>query len=149
MRVEELMTKDVMTCREHDSLATAARIMWECDCGIVPVVDGEGHLVGTITDRDVCMAAFTQGRTLDQIPVSTASSKIVYSVKPDDSLGAAEALMRDGSVRRLPVVDGEGRVRGLLSLADLARRSQSHSRSDGASATAIARTLAAISRPRA
>jgi CBS domain-containing protein len=65
VKVFELMTRDVKTCGCADMVEHAAHIMWTRDCGCVPVVDGDGHVVGMVTDRDVCMAAYTQGRPRD------------------------------------------------------------------------------------
>jgi CBS-domain-containing membrane protein len=74
-----------------------------------------------ITDRDICMAAYTQGKPLQEIRVQSAMSKDVVSCKSTDSLEQAEELMRRNKVRRLPVVDAEKRLVGLLSLHDVAR----------------------------
>jgi CBS domain-containing protein len=122
MKVELLMTKDPRTCSADDALATAARLMWERDCGCVPVVAGAGshQVVGVVTDRDVCMAAYTQGRPLWEIPVRAAMSSEVWTCHPDDTLKDALRIMRHRRVRRLPVVDGQGHLLGLLSLTDVA-----------------------------
>jgi CBS domain-containing protein len=150
MKVHELMTGGVETVHGEDSLASAARIMWERDCGAVPVVDAEGKLSGIVTDRDACIAAYTQGRSLDQIPVSVAASKLVFAVRPEDSVEMAEDMMRRMQVRRLPVVDGTSRIVGLLSLADLALHvHRAGRRGDGLSNASVAATLAAVSRPHA
>ena len=77
MRVEQLMTRTVETCEPHDTLVTAARIMWTRDCGCVPVVvpeEGGHRVVGMLTDRDVCMAAYLQGRPLSEISVASVMS---------------------------------------------------------------------------
>jgi CBS domain-containing protein len=123
MRVEEIMTKSVRTCRPEDTLSQAAQIMWEADCGAVPVVssEGEGRVVGMITDRDVCMATYTRGRTLAELRVRDAMAGDLRCCKPSDTLAEAEESMRSAQVRRLPVVDESGHLVGLLSLADLAR----------------------------
>ena len=150
MKVHELMSGGIETVQWEDSLASAAKIMWERDCGAVPVVDAQGKLSGIVTDRDACMAAYTQGRTLDQIPVSVAASKLVFAVRPEDSLETAEDMMRRMQVRRLPVVDDTSHVVGLLSLADLAVHVHHAVRkTDGLSKESIAGTLAAVSRPHA
>jgi CBS domain-containing protein len=122
MNIGDLMTRDVRTCAATDSLNDAARIMWEADCGCVPVVEADGTVVGMITDRDICMAAYTQGRRLMHMTVESAASKHVVTIGKDESLRRAEELMRGAQVRRLPVVDTAGHLVGLLSLADLARR---------------------------
>lgn len=121
MNVGEVMTRTVRTCLVTDSLNEAARVMWETDCGAVPVVDGSGKVVAMVTDRDICIAAYTRGRPLWRIPISTTVSNRLVSARPEDSLHRAEQLMRDAQVRRLPVIDDEGRPVGILSITDLAR----------------------------
>ena len=142
VQVRQLMMKaDVQTCAPEDSLDTAARLLWEADVGVLPVVSG-GRTVGMITDRDICMAAYTQGRPLRELQVSSAMSRRVYGVRPETPLSEATLIMREHQVRRLPVVDQEGKLVGLLSLNDLAR--------DAARARAkvsmkeVAETLAAV-----
>ncbi len=122
MKVKELMVREVRSVAADDSLAAAARIMWEHDCGCVPVVDQELHVVGMLTDRDICMAAYTQGVSLHQGRVSSAMSRRLFWCEPDDELAAAEKIMREVQVRRLPVIDREGHLVGILSLNDIARR---------------------------
>ena len=121
MQVEALMTKDVMTCSPQDTLNKAAQIFWDCCCGCVPVVDPNSQVVGMLTDRDVSMAAYIQGRALRDIQVSTAMSDNPLSCSSEDTIATAENLMRDKTVRRLPVIDNDGRLVGLLSLNDIAR----------------------------
>jgi CBS domain-containing protein len=118
--VSELMMSAPQTCRPTDTLNRAAELMWEHDCGCLPVVDDERRLVGMITDRDACMAAYTQGRRLEDMPVRSAMSGDVRSCHADDSLATAEHAMQQHQVRRLPVVDAERRVVGILSLNDIA-----------------------------
>lgn len=121
MKVRELMTRGVRTCKQADSMSVAAQIMSDVDCGSVPVVDAAGRVIGMITDRDICMAAYRLARPLAEIPVSSASSGEVITVREDDTLHTAERRMHTGQVRRLPVVDPEGRPIGILSISDLAR----------------------------
>jgi CBS domain-containing protein len=150
MKVRDLMTTDVNTCQPHDGLDIAARLMWANDCGSLPVLDEDGHLVGMITDRDICMAALTQGGPLTQLRVESAMAGHVYSCEPEDSLPAAEALMRLHQIRRLPVIAADGRLAGILSLSDLAREATRHrSRKKKADVTAdgLTQTLAAVSQP--
>jgi CBS domain-containing protein len=149
MNASELMSLAVSSCGPGDSLQRAAQLMWEADCGAVPVVDGEHRVVGMITDRDVCMAAYTQGEALWRIPVSSAMARKVYGVAEGDSLDAVEAVMRQARVRRVPVLDKEGRLRGILSMNDLARHARGSvgRKADGLGADAIVKTLAAICAP--
>ena len=119
MKVADLMTSEVRACSTHDSLNAAARIMWDHDCGCAPVVDTHGKLIGIVTDRDVCMAAYTQGKPLQSIPVERAMSAKVISCGRADDLESAHRLMRTYEIHRLPVVDSRGRLAGILSLSDL------------------------------
>jgi CBS domain-containing protein len=93
------------------------------------------------------MAAYTQGEPLRGIPVSRAMAKQVFSCRPDESLDAAQRLMTVNRIRRLPVVDDEGRPLGVLSLNDIARDAVASRGGDGAQRE-VARTLAAICQPR-
>jgi CBS domain-containing protein len=146
MKVQEVMSTEVQACSPNDTLNRAAQIMWERDCGAVPVVDDDLRVVGMLTDRDVCMSAYTTGLPLSQIPVSTASAKAVYLCKASDSVQVAENVMRLAQVRRIPVVDDDGRLCGLLTLADLARHvHRCGRRADGLSYESVALTLAAVS----
>lgn len=144
------MTRAVVACRAGEPLSHAAQIMWEHDCGCVPVLDDESRVVGMITDRDACMAAYTRGLRLDQIRVGEAMSGGVHVCRPGDALEVAEQTMQSAQVRRLPVVDGAHRLVGLLSLNDLARVGHSPLGfcSDALAPAAVARTLAAVSEPR-
>jgi CBS domain-containing protein len=147
MKVKQLMSDNLGTVSETDNLDCAARIMWEKDCGIVPVVDATSRVVGMITDRDICIAAYTQNKVLKEIPVAGIGTKQVVSVRPDDSADEATELMQKHQVRRLAVTDERGCLVGLVSLNDLARRAGRDGKDvpqDG-----VAKTLAAISQPRA
>jgi CBS domain-containing protein len=121
MLVRDIMTPIVETCGPGSTLADAARIMWEDDCGFVPVVDpATGRLCGVLTDRDACMAAWDFVRPLTQITVSSAMTPEPVTVGEWESVAAAHLLFREHQVRRLPVVDRDGSLRGVLSLSDLA-----------------------------
>jgi len=146
MRVQELMTKSVVGCRTTDTLNDAARIMWEADCGCVPVLDDQGKPIGMITDRDICMATYTQGKPPFAISVSSVMSQAVVTCRVDDTVANAESLMRQHQLRRLPVVDASGSVAGILSLNDIATHAQvkQAANQDELGGDAIARTLAAI-----
>lgn len=121
MKVKELMIRDVKTCLAEDDLNRVAQIMWEADCGTVPVVDAAGIVKGMITDRDVCMAAYTKGRTLGAIHVRSSMGKDVAACSPEDTLEAALSVMKKARVRRLPVTERNGKLVGILSMNDLAR----------------------------
>lgn len=148
MQVHELMTHAPAVCTTSDHLTRAAQIMWERDCGVVPVLDEAGRLAGILTDRDACMAAYTQGRPLHEISVADAMSKVVTTIGPDAGIRDALDLMRRKEVRRLPVVDAQGRLVGILSMADFARAVQRDAGRSAPSRDAVAETLAGVSRSR-
>ena len=120
LRVRDAMTDVVATCSPNDTLNAAAQHMWEHDCGAVPVLEG-GKLVGIITDRDICMAAYTKGRPLTAISIQDVMARHVHACHAEDTLERAASLMADGRVRRLPVLDKDERLTGIISMADIAR----------------------------
>jgi CBS domain-containing protein len=137
MRVEQLMSRTVKTCVPSDHLDRAASLMWDYDCGALPIVsdDGDaGRVVGVLTDRDICMAAYTQGRTLRDIPVASAMARHVCTCRPTDTIAVALRVMETNQVHRLPVVDGDEHLVGMLSLADLWREA---AREHGQAARAV------------
>ena len=140
--VRSLMTTHVRTCRSDDSLVHAAQLMWETDCGAVPVVTDE-TVVGVITDRDICMASYTQGKRLGDISVESVMSKALFSCGPDESVGAALATMGHRRVRRLPVLDENGKLLGIISTSDVTRWGRSLA--NPAVDAALTDALAAIS----
>jgi CBS domain-containing protein len=144
--VSKLM-KPVRSCRSNDTLNEPARLMWEFDCGAVPVVDDAGCLVGIITDRDICMAAYTRGQSLGSLRVESVMAEDVASVSPDDTLDTITALMRQRQIRRVPVVD-DGCVVGIVSLADVARYVESDARFNAVLGTVLTHTLAEVSNSR-
>jgi CBS domain-containing protein len=152
MKVKDVMSHTVRTCFMSDNLAAAVQLMWEHDCGCVPVLNDHAQVVGMITDRDVCMTVFFQGVSMSEIKVSTVMSRQLFVCTADDDLSAAEQIMSEKKVRRLPVLDRQARLVGLLSLSDIASRADQE-RADGAvtrtvTDAEVARLAAAISRPR-
>ena len=150
MNVGQIMKRPVWSCYADDSLNAAAEIMWDNDCGCVPVTDAEGRLAGMITDRDVCMAAYLQGGPLRALRVYSAMAKEVFSCRPETTTAEAEAIMREHRIRRLPVVDGETRLVGILSLSDIANeagRAAGRKKKDVGFAE-VGATLGAVCEPR-
>lgn len=146
MQIKDVMSHPPVTCPASSTLDHPARLMWEFDCGIIPVVNDDGRLAGVVTDRDVCMAAYTQGQPLASIPVTTAMAKAVIASREGDPIEQAEQLMRDNQIRRLPVLDADDRPVGLVSMNDLARLAARAKRS-GVDRELVT-TLAAVCRPR-
>ena len=153
MKVEQLMTSDVKACMDTDTLNCAAQLMWEFDCGCIPVIhaNGDGRVVGIVTDRDIAMAAYTQGKQLGAIPITSAMAHKVIACHTSDDVGQVEALMRANGVRRIPVLDQHERLVGIISLNDLAREAQreaSAARRTEVTGRSVAKTLASVCQPR-
>ena len=124
MKVQDIMTANVESCGPESDLAAAAMIMWRRDCGSVPVVDTERKVVGMITDRDICMAIATRNKLASAIKVSEVISGRVYACAPDDDIKDALETMQSAQLRRLPVVDDDGALRGILSMNDVVLHSK-------------------------
>lgn len=146
-RVREVMTRQVVTCRESDSLSRAAQAMWDADCGSLPVVGEQDKVVGMITDRDICMAAYTRGKPLAELAVSGTMSSNPVTCRPTDTLPAVMELMAERQIRRVPVVDDEGRLAGIVSLADLALLAQAPTNHSQEARSRLSGVLAGISEP--
>src|SRR5688572_3455277 len=99
------MTRDVQTVTDSDRCDSAARIMWDRDVGSVPVCDAGGALVGIVTDRDICMCAYTKGQALHDLSVHDAMARDVVACDENDDVRHVEELMQSHQVRRIPVVD--------------------------------------------
>jgi CBS domain-containing protein len=145
MIVKDMMTRGTISVRAEQSLADAAGLMWQYDCGALPVVQGDdSRLVGMITDRDICMATWSRGLAPASIFVSDAMSQNIVHCSEGDSIGRAEAIMQSNQVRRLPVLDSENRLVGILSLADIARATEGDKPSLFTSGDGVGKTLAGI-----
>jgi CBS domain-containing protein len=120
MRVRDLMSGNVESCFPGTDLGAAAMIMWRNDCGIVPVVNaGTNQLEGVITDRDICMALATSGRRAAERTVGEIMARRVSTANGEDDVHAALSVMEHDCVRRLPVVDENGALSGVISINDL------------------------------
>ena len=143
MMVKEVAAFDVKSCSPDTDLATAAKIMWDCDCGIVPVVTGERKLVGIITDRDICIAAATRAARPSDLQVRDVMLRDIASCGIGDDLHTALKIMKERKVRRLPVLDGRGQLVGIVSLNDVVARAACRSGAD-VSGDAVLETMKAI-----
>ena len=118
MKVKDLMTTDVKTCSPDTTVAEAAHLMWEGDCGILPVVD-DGELIGVVTDRDMYIALATQNERASRLRIGAVATKPPVTCVPEDDVQTALAAMRQARVRRLPVVGFGSTVLGMLSINDI------------------------------
>ena len=124
MKVKEVMTEQPAVVWITDSLARAAISMWENDCGILPILKEDSKVVGIITDRDICMATAIRNRPESTISVEEVMSGKVYSVSPNEDVHKALEIMREHKVRRLPVLDKAGELKGIVSMNDLVLRAE-------------------------
>ena len=151
MKVKDLMTTNVKSCREYSTLNSTAQMMWDHDIGCVPIVDHDNRVIGMLTDRDVSMSAYLQGGPLTAASVTSAMSKELFSCHPDDDLASAERLMRDKQIHRAPVVDADGRLTGIVSLNDIVREAAQESerkRPREVSDVEVISTIASVCAPR-
>ncbi len=146
MKVREVMRSEPRVSFKVETLAAAGRTMVEVGCGVLPVVDEERRVVGVITDRDICCHLTSQDLRPSKVTVGKAMSEMVFSCSDEDEISTALTIMRGYKVRRLPVVDGNSKLLGMLSLDDVALKARAF---DAEGSTApyygeVARTLKAI-----
>ena len=123
MNVSNIMTPNPQCCTANTSVRDAARMMLDCDCGEIPVVDNMRRPVGVITDRDICCRVVAGGMNVDECTVGECMSSPALTVNMNASVEACCQLMEANQIRRIPVVDQSGCCCGIVSQADLARKS--------------------------
>jgi len=119
MKVKEVMTPNATAIWLTESLADAAKLMWENDCGVLPIIKDGRKVIGMITDRDICMAMAMRDMNPSRISVEDVMTGQVYAVKPEDDVDLALQEMQEHKIRRLPVVNPEGELEGILSMNDV------------------------------
>lgn len=121
MKVREIMTGDADACEATATLADAAAIMWQRDCGVVPIVGAEKKVIGMITDRDICMSVWMQNRQASSIKIGEIMSGKIVVCRADDEAESVLKKMKKRQLRRLPVVDENNVLLGVVSLSDFLR----------------------------
>lgn len=121
MKVKDVMTEKVQCCSPEMNLAAVTELMWNNDCGMLPVVEG-GKLAGVITDRDICVALGTRNYPARDLAVRDVQTAKVETCEPESDVHSAMEVMRRARVRRLPVVNEAGVLQGIMSLNDIALR---------------------------
>lgn len=122
-RIRELMTENPKTVSSDATVVEAARVMRDGDVGLVPVVDGD-RLVGTVTDRDIAIRVVAEERDPNTTTVRETASTDPVTIDPEQDLDEALRLMAQHQVRRLPVVEEDGRLVGIVAQADVARHGE-------------------------
>jgi CBS domain-containing protein len=123
MNVSDYMTRDVTVVSPNDTLQQAAKVMGQIDSGVLPVGEND-RLVGMITDRDIAIRAVAEGKDPAQTRVRDVMTAEVRYCYEDDAVGDASDIMSELQIRRLPVINREKRLVGILSLADIAREDE-------------------------
>ena len=141
MKISKVMSRSVATCSPEHTLHAVAQAMVDNDCGCLPVVDSDGRPIGILTDRDICIAACATKNPLRAVSVVPVMNQDVHTCSVDDDLRTAVRLMREHKIRRLPVVEEDGKLAGIVSLGDLARAAPNGAREE------VARALAEICTP--
>ena len=119
-KIKELMTVKPRTVKQGDSIVDAAKLMKGEDTGVAPIVDGD-RLVGVITDRDIAIRVVAEGRDPQSTKVEDVASQNLVTIDPQQDLDEALRLMAQHQVRRLPVVEEDGKLVGIIAQADVAR----------------------------
>jgi CBS domain-containing protein len=150
MKIHDVMTPEAQSCSPSTDLAAVGALMWRRDCGTIPVVDPvSGKVQGMITDRDICMAAATKNRPAAEIRVSEVVSGPLHAVRADDDAREALRVMREAQVRRVPVVDSDGKLQGIVSINDLILLADAKTGRDSLLDTEVMETLKRICQHRA
>ena len=153
MKVRDAMTKETVSVGLDSSLASAVELMRRRNCGFLPVIGEGGNVVGVITDRDVCVALGRREQKPSEVLVREVilprdrTFPVLYVCTPDDRVHCVLKTMRAQKIRRLPVVDREGVLQGVLSIDDLALRACESSGKEAVSCKDVIETYKAIRRP--
>jgi CBS domain-containing protein len=119
MKVKEVMTPNAKAIWLTESLADAAQLMWENDCGVLPIIKDGRKVIGMITDRDICMGLAIRDTNPSSVSVEEVMTGEVYAVSPEDDVDQALQAMQEHKIRRLPVLNPEGELEGILSMNDI------------------------------
>ena len=127
MKVRDAMMDRPYYCQPENNLGSATELMWNANCGFLPVQSADGKVIGVITDRDICIALGTRNCPAGGVSVGEVMSGKLYSCEPDDDIHMALQTMRDAKIRRLPVMAQNGALVGVLSMDDILFRAEPRS----------------------
>lgn len=131
MKVSEVMTRTPASCRPETNLGSAVETLWNRGCGILPVVDSDERVVSVITDRDICIALGTRNCLPGELTVGDVATQRAICCGADEDVRSAMEKMAEGKVRRLPVVNADGKLKGLLSMDDVVGRTPAKAMAKG------------------
>ena len=149
MKVKDVMMRTAASCGPETNLGAAVEILWDRNCGILPIVDTGKKVIGVVTDRDICIALGTRNRLPSDITVGEVTSGKLFACAAEDDIRSAMATMARAKVRRLPVLTVDGKLEGILSMDDITMHSATRT---GKGATELSHddvveTLKAVYRP--
>ena len=125
MKVKECMCKEVECLNSNSTIKDCAKLMSEKNIGCVPVCDENKNIVGLVTDRDVILRSIACDKDVNSTPLSEIMTTNICSCKEEDEISNAEKIMCENQIRRLPVTDEDGRIVGIISLANLCKNTNS------------------------
>lgn len=128
MKVQDAMMGTPIFCSPETNLGSAIELLWGRNCGILPIVDAKQKVIGVVTDRDLCVALGTRNRLPGQITVGDVATGEVHSCRRQDDIHEALQTMAKKRVRRLPVVNEEGVLEGILSMDNVVLHTESAGR---------------------
>jgi CBS domain-containing protein len=147
MRVKDVMMRTVANCRAETNLGAAVETMWKRNCGILPVVDAKEKLIGVVTDRDICIALGTRNQRAGEIAVKDVARWNVHCCGPEDDVRSALETMAECRIHRLPVINTEGTLEGILSMDDIVFHAETRNVASELSAEHVLNALKAVCAP--
>lgn len=148
MLVREIMTSNVASCHVDSNLEAVALLMWNHDCGAIPVVDTAGRPFGLVTDRDIAIGCALNNRPLwDMRAGDLLDGRPLYACMENDEVTGALELMRNRAVRRLPVTDRSEELKGMLSMSNLIQLARERPDESTLSFSQLAEALKAVTAP--
>jgi len=121
MKVADIMTRDVASCRPETNVVEVARIMCDRDCGAIPVLDEDGEPIGIVTDRDITCRAVAEAASVMNLTARAIMSRPVVTVSPESTVEECCGILESRQLRRVLVVDEMGSCCGIVAQADIAR----------------------------
>lgn len=127
MKVKDVMVRTAASCNRETNLGAAVAILWDRNCGILPIIDADQRVIGVVTDRDICIALGSRNRLPGDLAVGEVMSGKLFTCVSDDDIRVAMTTMAHAKVRRLPVLTVEGKLEGILSMDDVVAHSEPRS----------------------
>lgn len=125
-KAKDIMTRRPATCTTRQFIYDAVQLMAEEDCGVIPIVDDDNHCIGIVTDRDICLEVVLNRQDPQSTPLTKVMTHDITTCREEDTLCEAIRKMEQKKVRRIPVLDDDGRCTGIISESDIALKDDNH-----------------------